>query len=250
MAGHSHWAKVKRYKGVADARRGNLFSKLSKEITVAAKMSGGDPNFNPRLRQAIQTARDESMPVDNIERAVKKGTGELAGASYEEITYEGYAAGGVAMLVEATTDNKNRTAAEIRAIFNKNAGNMAGAGSVAWMFHRKGLILIDAKKSTEDDILAATLDAGAEDVRSDEHGYEVITPVDKLELVSQALKKAGIATESAKLLYLPSNQTAVTDASVAEQVLRLYEALDDHDDVQGVHANFDIAPDLLAKVSV
>lgn len=249
MSGHSHWATIKRTKGAADARKGKIFSKCSKEISVAAKLGGGDPNFNPRLRQAIQSARAESMPMDNIERAVKKGTGEIEGASYEELTYEGYAPGGVAILVETTTDNKNRSAAEIRAIFTKNHGNMGGAGSVAWMFHRKGLVLIEKSKTSEDDVLTATLDAGAEDVRVVEDLIEVVTPPDKLDAVNDALKKANIPTQSAKLTYIPENQTPVNDAATAEQVLRLYEALDDHEDVQNVYANFDISPEILSKIS-
>jgi YebC/PmpR family DNA-binding regulatory protein len=249
MSGHSHWAKVKHVKGVVDARRGKLFSRLSKEITIAAKLGGGDPNFNPRLRQAIQTARDESMPMDNIDRAVKKGTGEIAGVNYEEITYEGFAPGGVAIIVEATTDNKNRAAAEIRSIFTKNNGNMGGAGSVSWMFHRKGLILVDSAKASEDDVINATLDAGAEDVRQVEGFFEIVTPVDKFDAVCASLKKANIATESSKLTFLAENQTPVTDLGTAQQVLRLYEALDDHDDVQNVYANFDIPSEILSKIS-
>lgn len=249
MSGHSHWAKVKRTKGVTDARRGKLFSKLSKEITIAAKLGGGDSNFNPRLRQAIQTARTESMPMDNIDRAVKKGTGEIAGVNYEEIMYEGFAPGGVAILVEATTDNKNRSAAEIRSVFTKHNGNMGGAGSVSWMFHRKGLIVIDKNKTTEDDVLNATLDAGADDVKVIDDVIEVITPPDKLEVVNEALKKAKIPVDSSKTAYIPENQTAVTDSKTAEQVLSLYEALDDHDDVQNVYANFDISADILNKIS-
>ena len=248
MAGHSRWAKVKHYKGTIDQKRGKLFSKLSKEISVAAKMGGGDPNFNPRLRQAIATARGESMPVDNIERAVKKGTGELEGAAYEEMTYEGYGPGGVAILLEAATDNKNRSAAEIRAIFTKNHGHLAGSGSVAWMFHRKGLVTITAPGISEDDVILTALDAGAEDVRSHEEIIEVITPPDnKLDAVAKALEQAKIPIAGAKLSYIPGNLAPVTDPHVAEQVLALLEALDDHDDVQTVHANFDMAPDLLAK---
>jgi YebC/PmpR family DNA-binding regulatory protein len=248
MSGHSRWSKVKNYKGAIDQKRGKLFSKLSKEISVAAKAGGGDPNFNPRLRQAIATARGESMPVDNIERAVKKGTGELEGAAYEEMTYEGYGPGGVAILLETTTDNKNRSAAEIRAIFTKNHGHMAGSGSVAWMFHRKGLITITAPGISEDDVILTALDAGAEDVRSHEDLIEVITPPDNtLDAVAKALEHAKIPLASAKLSYIPGNLAPVTDAHVAEQVLALLEALDDHDDVQTVHANLDLAPDLLAK---
>lgn len=248
MAGHSRWAKVKHYKGTIDQRRGKLFSKLSKEITVAAKLGGGDPNFNPRLRQAIATARGESMPVDNIERAIKKGTGELEGAAYEEMTYEGYGPGGVAILLEAATDNKNRSAAEIRAIFTKNHGHLAGSGSVAWMFHRKGLVTINAPGVSEDDVMLAALDAGAEDVRSHEDVIEIITPPDNtLDAVSKALEHTKIPIASAKLSYIPGNLTQVTDPQIAEQVLALLEALDDHDDVQVVHANLEMAPDLVAK---
>jgi YebC/PmpR family DNA-binding regulatory protein len=248
MAGHSRWAKVKHYKGTIDQRRGKLFSKLSKEITVAAKLGGGDPNFNPRLRQAIATARGESMPVDNIDRAIKKGTGELEGASYEEMMYEGYGPGGVALLVEAATDNKNRSAAEIRAIFTKNHGHLGGSGSVAWMFHRKGVVTLPAAGITEDDVILCALDAGAEDVRTHEDVIEVITPPDnKLEAVHKALDQAKIPVTSAKLSYVPANLAPVTDPHVAEQVLELIAALDDHDDVQAVHANLEISAELAGK---
>jgi len=248
MSGHSRWSKVKNYKGAIDAKRGTIFSKLSKEISVAAKLGGGDPNFNPRLRQAIATARGESMPVDNIDRAIKKGTGELEGAAYEEMTYEGYAPGGIAILLEAATDNKNRSAAEIRAIFAKHSGHLAGSGSVAWMFHRKGIITITAPGISEDDVILAALDAGAEDVRSHEEIIEVVTPPDtKLDAVAKALEHAKIPIASAKLSYIPGNSVLITDPHVAEQILALLEALDDHDDVQAVHANLDMAPDLLAS---
>jgi YebC/PmpR family DNA-binding regulatory protein len=248
MSGHSRWSKVKNYKGALDQRRGKLFSKLSKEISVAAKMGGGDPNFNPRLRQSIATARGESMPVDNIERAIKKGTGELEGAAYEEMLYEGYGPGGVAVLLEAATDNKNRSAAELRALFLKHHGHLAGTGSVAWMFHHKGVIAITAPGVVEDDVILTALDAGAEDVRSGEGLIEVITPPDnKLHAVSKALEQAKIPFASAKLSYVPENLTPVTDPQIAEQVLGLLEALDDHDDVQVVHANLEMTPDLLAR---
>jgi YebC/PmpR family DNA-binding regulatory protein len=248
MAGHSHWAKVKRAKGVTDQRRGKLFSRLSKEISVAAKAGGGDSNFNPRLRQAIATARSESVPVDNIERAIKKGTGEIAGSAYEEMLYEGYGPGGVAILVEAATDNKNRSAAEIRSVFAKNHGNLAGTGSVAWMFHHKGVITISEPGIGEDDVIEPALDAGAEDVRSHDGVIEVITPPDtRLHAVSKALEAAKIPLVSAKLSYLPDNMMPVTDAHLAEQVLALLEALDDHEDVQTVHANLEMAPELMEK---
>jgi YebC/PmpR family DNA-binding regulatory protein len=248
MSGHSRWSKVKNYKGAIDAKRGKIFSKLSKEISVAAKLGGGDPNFNPRLRQSIATARGESMPVDNIERAIKKGTGELEGAAYEEMIYEGYGPGGVAILLEAATDNKNRSAAEIRALFAKHHGHLAGSGSVAWMFHHKGLITITTPGLSEDDVILTALDAGAEDVRSHEDIIEVITPPDnKLHAVAKALELAKIPIASAKLSYIPANLAPVTDPHIAEQVLALLEALDDHDDIQTVHANLDMAPDLLVQ---
>lgn len=250
MAGHSRWAKVKHYKGTIDQRRGKLFSKLSKEITVAAKLGGGDPNFNPRLRQAIATARGESMPVDNIERAIKKGTGELAGEAYEEMLYEAYGPGGVAILIEITSDNKNRTAAEIRHVLSDNHGHLASPNSVAWMFPRKGVITITAPEISEDDVMLAALDAGAEDIRSSEGLIEIITPPDnKLYAVTKALEQAKIPVATSKLSYIPGNLSPVTDPQVAEQVLALLEAIDDHDDVQTVHSNFDMAPDLLAKSS-
>jgi YebC/PmpR family DNA-binding regulatory protein len=248
MSGHSRWSKVKNYKGALDQRRGKLFSRLSKEISVAAKMGGGDPNFNPRLRQAIATSRGESMPADNIERAIKKGTGELEGAAYEEMLYEGFAPGGVAVLVAAATDNKNRSAAELRALFLKHGGHLGGTGSVAWMFHHKGVIVITAPGVSEDDVIQASLDAGAEDVRSGEGQIEVITPPDnRLHAVSKALEQAKIPFASAKLSYVPDNLTVVADSHVAEQVLGLLEALEDHDDVQVVHANLELSPDLASK---
>ena len=211
-------------------------------------MGGGDPNFNPRLRQAIATARGESMPVDNIERGIKKGTGELEGESYEEMLYEGYGPGGVAILLEATSDNKNRSAAEIRSLFLKNHGHMAGSGSVAWMFHRKGVITITTPGISEDDVILAALDAGAEDVRSHEEIIEIITPPDnKLDAVTKVLEAAKIPIASAKLSYVPGNVTPITDPHIAEQLMELLAVLDDHDDVQTVHANYDMAPELLAK---
>ena len=248
MAGHSRWAKVKHYKGTIDQRRGKLFSKLSKEISVAAKLGGGDPNFNPRLRQAIATARGESMPVDNIERAIKKGTGELAGGAYDEMLYEAYGPGGVAILIEVATDNKNRTAAEIRLIFSENTGHLASPGSVGWMFHRKGVITITQPGISEDDVILVALDAGAEDVRSHGDFIEIITPPNtKLDDVTKALEQAKLPIASSKLSYVPGNLTTVTDPQIAEQVMTLLEALDDHDDVQTVHANFDLAPELTSK---
>lgn len=245
MAGHSKWAQIKRKKGALDVKRGKLFSRLSKEIQVAARLGGGDPSLNPRLRQAVATARAESMPNDNIDNAIKKGTGEIAGGPIEEMVYEGYGPGGVALMVECATDNRNRTAAEIRSIFSKNHGNLAGSGSVAWMFHRKGLVTAPGASVSEDAILAAGLDAGIEDVRLADEIFEVVTAPDKLSGVHEALKAAGIECESSRFTYVPANTTAVTDIGVAGQLFRLLEALEDHDDVQNVHANFDMAAELM-----
>lgn len=247
MAGHNKWSKVKRLKGALDAKRGKLFSKLSKEITVAAKLGGGNPSTNPRLRAAVQAARSHSMPNDNIERAIKKGTGELEGSAVEELVYEGYAPGGVAMLVETATDNRNRTAADIRLIFSKNHGNLGGPGSVSYLFRHLGEVLIPLSAATEDQILEIILDAGAEEISQDDDHHIVTTPPDRLYAVADALKKAGIETESLKLTYHPQNTVAVSDEETARQVLRLFDALDDYDDVLNVHANFDIPEALIAQ---
>jgi YebC/PmpR family DNA-binding regulatory protein len=245
MAGHSKWSKVKRFKGALDAKRGRLFSKLSKEITVAAKQGGGNPSANPRLRAAIQSARAQSMPSDNVDRAIKKGTGELGSQTVEEIVYEGYAPGGVALIVEAATDNKNRTAADMRSIFTKNHGNLGGPGSVSFMFHRKGQITIPVSSATRIAIPARRR-RGAEDLASGEH-HIIITPPDQLYAVSEALRKASLEPDSQRLTYIPESSVAVEDARTAAQVLRLCDALDDCDDVLNVHANFEIPDDILAQ---
>lgn len=246
MAGHSHWAQIKRAKGAADVKRGQLFSKLSREITVAARLGGGDPSFNPRLRQAIQTARAESMPVENIERAIKKGTGELEGQAYEELLYEAYGPGGVALMIEILSDNKNRTAQEMRALFSRAGGSLAASGAVAWMFRRRGWLVVEG--STEDAVLEATLDAGAEDVRSLPDGsVEVFCPVDQMEAVDKALRDKGIVPRTARLGYFADNQVNITDAETAQKVLQLLEKLEEHDDVQAVHSNADIDPALVNR---
>lgn len=249
MAGHSKWSKVKHIKAVLDVRRGKLFSRLAKEIAVAARLGGADVAFNPRLRAAIQSARAQNMPNDNIERAIKRGTGEGGGGAMEEIVYEGYAPGGVAMIVEAATDNKNRTAADLRSIFSKNNGNLAASGSVSYMFHRKGRIVVPAEGVTEDQVLEATLDAGAEEITSEDGQFIVITSPDKLYATAEALGKAGIAVESQTLTFIPQNHVPVTDPSIAAQVLRLHDALEDCDDVLNVHSNFDIPEEILTQIS-
>ncbi|MEM1058105.1 MAG: YebC/PmpR family DNA-binding transcriptional regulator [Verrucomicrobiota bacterium] len=245
MSGHSKWSTIKRQKAATDQKRGQVFSRLAKEITVAAKMGGGDPNMNPRLRTAIATAKKDSMPNDNIERAIKKGTGELQGEAYEELVYEGYGPGGVAILVETATDNKNRTGADMRHAFNKFGGNMATSNAVAWMFHRKGYIAVPLGATSEDALMEAGLDAGLEDIQAGDEVYEITTPYDKLNEVDDALKAAGIESQEAKLTFLPENHTPVTDEATASQLMRLLGALDDLDDVQAVHANFEMSPELM-----
>jgi YebC/PmpR family DNA-binding regulatory protein len=237
MAGHSRWSKVKHYKGGIDAKRGKIFAKLGKQISVACKHGGGDPSFNPRLRTILMQARAASMPVDNIERAIKKGTGELEGLAYEEITYEGYAAGGVGVLVEVLTDNKNRTAGEIRALFTKHGGHLSPAKH---LFHRKGQFLIAKNQIAEDDLLALALDAGAEDVLVHPDNYEVLTDPHQFETVHQALEAKKLKAESAEIAYLPITPLPVTDEKIARSVLNLLEALEDHDDVQNVYSSADI----------
>ncbi len=249
MAGHNKWSKIKRLKGALDVKRGKLFSRLSKEITVAARLGGGNPASNPRLRTAIQTARIESMPNDNIDRAIKKGTGELEGGTVvEELVYEGYASGGVALIIETATDNKNRTAADLRNAMAKNRGNLGGPGSVAFMFHRKGLMSVPAGTTDEDRLLEVILEAGAEELTREEDQFVITTPPDQLYSVAETLKTAGIEPESPKLTFIPENTVAVTDEQTAAQVLKLCDALDNLDDVMNVHANFDIPEDILARL--
>jgi YebC/PmpR family DNA-binding regulatory protein len=249
MAGHSKWSKVKRFKGALDAKRGKIFSRFSKEIVVAARTGGGDINMNPRLRTAVLAARAQNMPNDTIERAIQKGTGEIAGGTVEELIYEGYAPGGVALIVETATDNKNRTAADIRSVFTKNHGHLAASGAVSYMFKRKGQITVSKNGVEEDKLLEIALDAGAEDLILDEDVYLVTTPHDRLYQVGEAIKNAGIQVEVQKLTFVPDTTVPVTDATTASQVLRLYDALEENDDVQNVYSNFDISDDLLAKLT-
>jgi YebC/PmpR family DNA-binding regulatory protein len=249
MAGHSKWSKVKRFKGAIDVKRGKIFSKLSKEITISAKTGGGDPNGNPRLRSVIQAARAQSMPNDNIERAIKRGTGEGDDAQhFDEIVYEGYGPGGVAVIVEAATDNKNRTAAEIRSIFSKNNGNLASTGSVSFMFHKKGQITVPRSGMDEDRLLELALEAGAEELTTEEDEYVVITSHDQLYAVVDALRNAGVTTDGPKFTFIPDTTVPVADETVARQVLRLCDALEEDDDVQNVHSNLEIPDELLARL--
>src|SRR5581483_9662418 len=249
MAGHSKWSKVKRFKGAIDAKRGKIFSKLSKEITIAAKRGGGDPNGNPRLRSAIQAARTQSMPNDNRERAIKRGTGEGKDAQhFDEIVYEGYGPGGVAIIVETATDNKNRTGAEVRSIFSQHHGNLASTGSVSYMFHRKGQITVPRSSIDEDRLLDIALEAGAEELTTDEDQYVILTSHDQLYAVAEALKNAGVTTDGQKFTFIPDTTVAVPDEAAVRQVLRLCDALEDDDDVQNVYSNLEIPDEVLAKL--
>ena len=244
MSGHSKWSTIKHKKGAADAKRGKIFTRLIKEITVAARMGGGDPNANPRLRTAIAAAKAENMPKDNIDRAVKKGTGELEGVNYEESTYEGYGPGGAAVLLESLTDNKNRAVADIRHIFAKNGGNLGENGCVAWMFDKKGYINVEKRVVEEDALMETVLEAGAEDVRDDGDNFEIITEPDDFEAVKEAVEKAEIPFVEAEVTMLPQTSARLTGKD-AEKMIRLMEMLEDCDDVQKVYTNADIAEDVI-----
>jgi YebC/PmpR family DNA-binding regulatory protein len=252
MSGHSKWATIKRKKGATDAARGRLFTRLGKEITIAARDGGGNPQGNPRLRLAIQTAKKENMPADNIKRAIQRGTGELPGVTYEEVTYEGYGPGGVAILVEVVTDNSNRTVSEIRHLFSRNNGNMGTAGSVGWMFHKKGSITVPTagQKSpvTEDDLLGIILEAGADDLVTEGDLFTITTSPHAFEPVKKALEDKGILIDQASLAMVPDNTVKVTGKD-AENVMKLMEAFEEHDDVQNVYANFDIDDKELATIN-
>ena len=249
MSGHSKWSTIKRKKGAIDAKRGKIFTKIIKEITLAARLGGGDVEGNSRLRQAVMAAKDENMPKDNIERAIKKGIGTGEGAAnFEEITYEGYGPGGAAVIVEVMTDNKNRTVAEIRHIFSKHGGNLGENGCVAWMFAKKGSIVIDKKVIGEDDLMELALDAGAEDVKAEDSEYEVITEPAAFEAVKKAIDEKGIKRLAASISMIPAN-TVKLESGKAESMIKMMEKLEDNDDVQNVYANFDIDDDVMEKLS-
>lgn len=239
MSGHSKWHTIKHKKGALDAKRGKMFTKLIKEITVAARTGGGDPDANARLRKAISDAKAENMPNDTIDRAIKRGTGELEGVNYEEITYEGYGPNGVAVMIETMTDNRNRTVAELRHLFSKNGGNLGESGSVAWMFDKKGYIVVDKEAKSEEELFEIAIEAGADDLQSDGDTFEILTAPESFEAVSEAVKNAGIEPQVAEVSMIPQNYIHLEGAD-AKQMLKLYEAIDDHDDVQKVYANFDI----------
>jgi YebC/PmpR family DNA-binding regulatory protein len=248
MSGHSKWATTKRHKAAVDAKRGKMFSILSKEITIAVRDGGKDPEFNPRLRTIILKAKAANMPADNVKKAIQKGTGEIPGVIIEELIYEGYGPGGVGMIVEATTDNKNRTVSEVRSTFGKCGGNLAGAGALAFSFQRKGQFIIDRKKIEEEKLMEIVLDAGAEDVKVDDECYEVLTAVADYDIVAHALETAGIEVDSSELAYIPNNTIAIEDEDMAKKILRMVERLEDLEDVKNVFANYDIADALLEKI--
>jgi YebC/PmpR family DNA-binding regulatory protein len=245
MSGHSKWHSIKHAKGAADAARGKLFARLARQIEVAAREGGGDMEGNPTLRSMVQKARDGSMPKDNIERAIKRGTGELEGVTYESIVYEGYATNGVAVYVEVLTDNRNRTGSEVKNVFNRNGGSLAEPGAVAWQFERKGVIVLDKAAASEDDLMLAALDAGAEDIADQGDTWQVTTGPSDLHNVRTALAEAGIEVKESELTMLPSTTVQLDEASKAKSVLRVIDALEEHDDVQNVYANFDIPDDVL-----
>lgn len=248
MSGHSKWSTIKHKKGKEDARRGKIFSKLIKEITVAARMGGGDPNGNPRLRSAILAAKAENMPKENIERAIKKGTGELPGVAYEEASFEGYGPGGVAVLIEALMDNRKRAVADIRHIFSKNAGNLGEAGCVSWMFEKKGLIVFEKEKIDEEKLVDLALDAGAQDIRETDKEYEVITDPASFERVKKQLEGANLKPSYAEVSMVPQSTVRLVGKE-AQQMLRLMESLEDSDDIQHVYANFDIPDEEMEQLS-
>jgi YebC/PmpR family DNA-binding regulatory protein len=247
MGGHSHWATIKRHKSAQDAKRGKVFTRIIRELTIAAR-SGGDPDGNPRLRLAVAKAKEANMPGDTLKKAIQRGTGELPGVTYEEFQLEGYGPGGTAVLLEITSDNRNRTVAEIRSLLTKNHGNMAEAGAVSWQFHKKGLLTIEKGRVDEDTLLSLALDAGAEDVKVGGKSYEVVTGPHDFETVRKALVEAKIDATLAEVTFIPQN-TVHLDEKPAEQMLKLMEVLDEHDDVQKVHANFDISDEVMEKVA-
>jgi YebC/PmpR family DNA-binding regulatory protein len=245
MSGHSKWATIKRKKAVVDAKRGKLFTLIIKEITIAARSGGGDPAGNPRLRLAIDKAKANNMPADNIKRAVQRGTGELPGVTYEEVFYEGYGPGGAALLIESVTDNKNRTVSELRHLLERHSGKLGAANSVAWMFHKKGTIQVAKASYSEDDVLEIILDAGADDMKVEDDLYTITTSTESFETVKQALEAKGVKVEHAELQMVPENTVRI-EGKDAEQLLKLMEMLEDHDDVQHVYSNFDIDDKVLA----
>jgi YebC/PmpR family DNA-binding regulatory protein len=250
MSGHSKWHSIKHKKGAADKARGKLFAVLIRQIEVAARAGGGDPDANATLRTMIQKARDNSVPADTIQRAIKRGTGEEEGVTYEQISYEGYAPHGVAVYVQVLTDNRNRTGAEVRNLFSRNGGSFAEPGAVSWQFERKGVVLVPKANASEDDLMLLAADAGAEDISDAGDNWEVVTPATELHAVRTAIEEAGTAVQSSDLVMIPTTTVELGEESAAKSVLRLVEALEDHDDVEAVYANFDIPDAVLEAVNV
>ena len=247
MSGHSKWASIKHKKGAADAKRGKIFTKIIKEISVAARLGGGDPDGNPRLRTAILNAKSNNMPADNVTRAIKKGTGELEGVHYEEATYEGYGPGGAAIFLEAMTDNKNRTVSEIRAALGKAGGNLGETGCVGWMFEKKGRITVKTDAKSEDDLMELAIYAGADDMQTVDDHYEITTAVENFETVRKALEEAGVPMDTAELTRIPQN-TVLLDEKKGKALLKLMDILEDHDDIQKAYSNFEIPDDVMATI--
>ena len=240
MSGHSKWATTKRHKAAVDAKRGKIFSSLSKDLTLAAKDGGGDPTTNARLRMLLQKAKAANMPADNVDRAIKKGTGELPGVVYEQLIYEGYGPGGIGIIVEVTTDNKNRAASDVRSTFTKNGGNLATPGALQFNFTKQGQFIISTEKTTEDALMDVVLDAGAEDIRNNGDFFEVLCPVPAFNAVGEALEKAGNETEDSEIAWIPNSETVITDPELAKKIVKLTDALDDLEDVQNVYSNEDL----------
>lgn len=240
MSGHSKWATTKRHKAAVDAKRGKIFSSLSKDLTLAAKDGGGDPTTNARLRMLLQKAKAANMPADNVDRAIKKGTGELPGVVYEQLIYEGYGPGGIGIIVEVTTDNKNRAASDVRSTFTKNGGNLATPGALQFNFTKQGQFIISTEKTTEDALMDVVLDAGAEDIRNNGDFFEVLCPVPAFNAVGEVLEKAGIETEDSEIAWIPNSETVITDPELAKKIVKLTDALDDLEDVQNVYSNEDL----------
>jgi len=240
MSGHSKWATTKRHKAVVDAKRGKIFSAISKDLTMAAKESGGDPTTNARLRMLLLKAKASNMPADNVERAIKKGTGELPGVSYEQLQYEGYGPGGIGIIVEVTTDNKNRAASDVRSTFTKHGGNLATPGALQFNFTKQGQFIVSAEKTSEDALMEIVLDAGAEDIKNNGDYFEVLCPISSFTAVGDALAKAGIETDDSEIAWIPNSVTTITDPDIARKIVKLTDALDDLEDVQNVFSNEDL----------
>lgn len=248
MSGHNKWSSIKHKKGAADAKRGRIFTKIVKEIAVAAREGGGNPDANPRLRLAVQKAKDANMPSDNVDRAIRKGTGELEGVSYEEVAFEGYAQGGVAVIVEGLTDNKNRTTAEVRSVFSKRGGNMAGAGSVSFQFEKKGLFLVSKENAEEEELMGIAIEAGAEDFTQEDEFFQITCQPQDFDKVRTALSEKNVKLESGELSMIPKNTVKVEDLETAKKILALVDDLEDNEDIQNVYSNFDISDEILSQI--